>query len=381
MIIRPVRTSDHAGVNRLHRDVWWPERSAAGWRWLETNPARADLDAPCGWVVEDPDGEVAAFLGNFVQRFWNGDRLMHASTGFSTIVRPDVLGASRALFRAHARQPGLAAHYTFNANRRSSPLYRLFGLKPWPDATHALKLSWIVDPVAIVGGRLLREMVMRVPDRINYRAEWFMGPRLHMASPLKLPVQILRLTDFGDGSPYARFWTALKSEGQVLADRSPEIMRWRMADPDQTLRPIVLARVTGDRITGYAMAQMSKGSSIEPPLLDVIDATALSEAGAAIPELIATLIENARQMGAAKVRMQMVSPRMLTLLGPLAGRARREGGWGHAHVRFNDPTMADLWSPTPFDGDYAICLRPVPEIQGLLRPRVSPAFAKEKASI
>jgi len=381
MIIRPVRTSDHAGVNRLHREVWWPERSSAGWRWLEANPARLDLGAPSGWVLEDPEGEPAAFLGNFVQRFWHGERRMHASTGFSTIVRPEVLGASRALFRTHMRQPDLAAHYTFNANRRSARLYRLYGLRPWPDTTHALKLSWIVDPVAVAQGRLLREVVTRAPDRINYRAEWFMRPRLHGHGPLRLPSDTRRLTDFGDRSPYAAFWTALKSEGRVLADRGPEIMRWRMADPDQTLKPIVLAKVSGERIIGYALAQMNKGSSIEPPLLDVIDATALADAGTAIPELIGTLIDNARLIGAAKVRMQMVSPDMLTLLGPLARRARHEGGWGHAHVRFNDASMAEFWSPTPFDGDYGICLRSVPEPVGSARARVSPAFAKEKASI
>ena len=381
MIIRPLRTSDHAGVNRLHREVWWPERSAAGWRWLEANPARRDLDAPTGWVVEGPDGEPAAFLGNFVQRFWHEARMMHASTGFSTIVRPDVQGASRALFRAHMRQPGMAAHYTLNANRQSAPLYRLFGLKAWPDRTHALKLSWIVDPVAVVQGRLLREIVTRAPDRINHRAERFMGSRVRQDSDLRLPEKIRRLTDFGDRSPYADFWAALRAEGQVLADRSPEIMRWRMADPDQTLRPIVLARFEGNRITGYTLAQMSKGSSIEPPLLDLIDVRTLTHATTAVPDLIATLIDNARWMGAAKVRMQMVSPDMLALLGPLAKRARHEGGWGHAHVKFRDEVMSEHWSPTPFDGDYGICLRPVPNLRASLRTRVDPAFAKEKAPV
>lgn len=365
----------------MHREVWWPERSAAGWRWLEDNPARLDLDAPSGWVVEGPDGEPAAFLGNFVQRFWHEERLMHASTGFSTIVRPEFTGSSRALFRAHMRQPGMVAHYTLNANRRSAPLYRLFGLKPWPHETHGLKLSWIVDPVAVVEGRLLREIVTRAPDRINYRAEWFMGQRLQQAPDLSLPSDVRRLTDFGDGSLYARFWTTLRSQGQVLADRSPEIMRWRMADPDQTIRPIVLAKLAEDRITGYTLAQMSKGSSIEPPLLDVIDAMALTHARTAVPELIAILIRNARRLGAAKVRMQMVSPGMLTLLGPLAGRARREGGWGHAHVKFHDDAMSERWSPTPFDGDYGICLRPVPDLRALAAPRNSPALAKEKAPV
>ena len=66
--LRPIRRSDHEGLNRLHRAVGWPERSPAGWRWLEDNPARRDLDAPMGWVVTDDGDEPAAMLGHFVQR-------------------------------------------------------------------------------------------------------------------------------------------------------------------------------------------------------------------------------------------------------------------------------------------------------------------------
>ena len=149
----------------------------------------------------------------------------------------------------------------------------------------------------------------------------------------------------------------------------------------QTVRPIVLARFAQDTIIGYALAQMSKGSSIEPPILDLIDVAALARARTAIPDLISTLIENAHLLGAAKVRMQLVSPAMLRALGPLAKRARREGGWGHAHVRFNDPFMADLWSPTPFDGDYGVCLRSVPHPRPALRTQGNPAFARDKASV
>ncbi len=380
MTIRPMRASDHAGINRLHRDVWWPERSEAGWRWLESNPARRDLDTPGGWVVEDAHGEPAAFLGNFVQRFWQGDRLAHAATGFSTIVPRTVQGASRSLFRALLRQTDMIAHYTLNANRRSAPLYRLFGLQPWPDGTHGLKLSWIVDPMAVVQGRLLRELVMRAPRLIAYRTERFVSARLGSDNAIKLPPGIVPLTDLGDASPYAAFWNALKADGGWIADRSPEILRWRLADPDRTIRPVLLAYMKGDRITGCVLAQISKGSSIEPAFLEIVDLVALAETPQAIPALTQVLIDNARAMGVAKVRLQMVSPGMLDLLGPLAARARQEGGWGHAHVRFNDPTLAAQWSPTPFDGDYGICLRPVPNGAAVRSLKSKSAFATDKAT-
>jgi hypothetical protein len=61
MTVRPMRPSDQEAINRLHRSVWWPDRSAAGWAWLGANPAARALGAPDGWVV-DRDGEAAAFV-------------------------------------------------------------------------------------------------------------------------------------------------------------------------------------------------------------------------------------------------------------------------------------------------------------------------------
>ena len=136
MTLRHFHLSDAPGVNRLHRAVWWPERSPEGWRWLDENPARQALDAPSGWVIEDSDGAPAAFLGNFVQRFWRGDRLLYGATGFSIIVPPDHKGRSRDLIQAFVAQPGCFALYTLNANARSSPLYQRFGMTAWPAGFH-----------------------------------------------------------------------------------------------------------------------------------------------------------------------------------------------------------------------------------------------------
>lgn len=109
------------------------------------------------------------------------------------------------------------------------------------------------------------------------------------------------------------------------------------------------------------MAAMAKGSAIDPPFLEILDLQVLDGEAEAAPALVRVLIDNARALGAAKVRLQVVSPRLLNQLGPLADSARREGGWGHCHVRFAaDAPDPALWSPTSYDGDYAVCLREPP---------------------
>lgn len=381
MAVRPMRPSDYEGVNRLYRSVGWPERSYAGWRWLEDNPARVETGAPMGWVVVDDADAPAAVVGNLVQRFHAGGRRLHGATGFSIVVPPSRAGVSRSLIRSVLKQPGMFAAYTFNANPRAAPLYRLFGLRPFPDRTHALKLSWRVDWLACLRGRLLRAVYGGTgADEAPRIGERLLNRRLDTAKALRLPPDIRRLADLSDGSAYAEYWRALAAATPLLADRSPETMRWRLGDPDQTRPPLLLAQFRDGSVRGVVVAMIAKTSILEPPCLDIMDLTTLPGEDDAAAALVQALIDNARALGAAKVRLPMVSPDLLARLGPLAKRARKEGGWGHCHAWIEEEALATAWSPTPFDGDFSICSRPVPaETKRAARRFAAPAGRAAKA--
>lgn len=360
MTVRPLVIGDAPAVADLHAGVGWAARSAAGWRWAAANPALTQAGAPLGWVVADAEDRPAACLGNWLQRFRLGDRVLFGATGFNLIVPPDQRGRSRHLVRALLDQPDLFAAWTFNANPRSAPLYARHGMQAWPE-THSLKLSWTVDPLACLEGRAWRSAIRARPRLADGLGERLMNPRLGRTPDLRLDGAVTRLADLGDRSAYAAFWQALVSQGRLVADRSPAMLRWRLDDPDLRRAPLILAFWRGSAITGTALATVAKGSIIDPPVIEVLDLIALDGEAEAVPALTRALIGNARRLGAAKVRLQMVSPRLLEQLGPLAARARREGGWGHCHVRFApDAPDPDLWSPTPYDGDYAVCLREPP---------------------
>ena len=370
--VRPVNPGDYADVNGLHRAVWWSERSAAGWRWLEDNPARQGLDAPVGYVVADDEtGRARAFVGNMVQRFWLNGHAHYGAQGFNIVVPPELSGCSRGLINAVRRQPGVFSVFTFNANPASARLYPRFGLRPFPE-THALKLSWVVDPVACMAGRALRTLVKKAPNLARPLGERLMNRRLARPGRLVLPQGVEVLSDLSDGSDHARFWEALKAEGRLVADRSPETLRWRLADPEMTLAPTLLAYRRDGRITGYAYAQIGKGNAIEPPFLEIIDLVALDGETAAIEVLARALLDNGPALGAAKMRLQTVTPGLLEALGGLVPLARREGGWGHCHAWFSpDGPGGDLWAPTPFDGDYTFCTRAPPVRRNGARARAA----------
>lgn len=365
MSIRVVTEADYPAIQALHKSVGWPTRSLAGWRWLHANPARTEINAAVGWVVDGIDGRPAAHLGNLIHRFCLGDHRKYAATGFSIISTPQVRGVAHQLIRTFLDQQQVFATYTLNANPLSQPLYGRVGMKPWPEQTHALKLSWRIDWPVLAIGRGLRQLHRIAPDIVVRMGERLMNDRLGQVPRLRLPPGVTGLTRIGEGSPYDRFQQALAREGRLLSDRSPAMLKWRLADPDRTTPTLLLAFRRGDVITGYAMAQMAKSNIIEVPVLEIIDLEALAWDDDAIPALMKALTAAARPLGAAKVRLQVVSPLMLTRLGAWAESASHEGGWGHCHIRFaEDAPSPELWSPTPFDGDYAICLRPLPlEVQ------------------
>lgn len=358
-MIRPLRIDDGEAVNRLYGSVGWPMRSSAGWSWLASSPARQEIHAPLGWAFE-ADGEMVAVLGNLILPFDFDGRRLRGATGFSIVVTPAARGASRSLIQAFLQQDGVFAHYTLNANSRSAGLYVRHGMRPWPEATADLKLSWVADPAACLGGRLWRAAARLEPGRVDF-AERLANSRLSAPRPLALPDGVERLTDLSEGSDYAEYWRRLSGEGRLRADRSPAEMAWRLADPDLGRPPLILAYRCGEAITGAGLAILAKGHPLEPPVLEVLDVTALDGEAAAVSALMRGFIDNAFNLGAAKTRLPVVSPWLLARLGLLAKRARREGGWGHCHAAFGakapDPA---LWSPSAWDGDYSICLRPAP---------------------
>jgi hypothetical protein len=360
MALREIARTDYPQVQALHRSVGWPARSLAGWRWLHDNPARTATGAPAGWVAEGLGGDLTAHVGNLIQRFHRGNETLYGATGFSIIVQPSARGHGQRMIRRFNHQPGMFALWTFNANPVSQPLYARHGMTPWPAATHALKLGWPVAPLSLAVGRALKKLHSLAPGPVSSLGEQLMNDRLGRTTRLPLPTGVVTLTDLSDVSPYAVFWAALRAEGRLLSDRSPATLRWRLQDPDLTQPPLLLAVQRDGAVAGYAMAMMAKGNILEPPVLEIIDLEALDSQADAIPLLMAALRDAARCMGAAKLRLQMVSPRLLARLGRFGRTARREGGWGHCHVRFVEGPPAADWSPTPYDGDYAICLRPVP---------------------
>lgn len=360
-LIRPFRHDDPdevALVAGLHSSVGWPVRTFAGWRWLAAAPARRE--APVGWVTVDDRDRPVGVLGNLRLDLTAPGRKLTGATGFSVVTAQHGRGSGSKLVRTFMGQPDVFATWTFNANPAGAPLYDRLGLAPWPVQTHALKLSWVVDPIACAMGRALR---LAARDR---RMSDLLGERLvsrRLDAPLDesaLGDGIEPIVDVTPGSAWDAYRLRLEREPRLRPDRSPRVMAWRDADPQAPRPGLMLGAFEGVDLVAHARARLAKGNALEVTALEIMDLDWIEARHAAVPVLMAALFDQARAWGAAKLRLQVVSPRVLAALGTWGDRARREGGWGHCKLAWVGDAPALPWDPTPFDGDYEVCLRPAP---------------------
>lgn len=361
--VRPFELGDSEAVQRLCDWAWWYPRSHEGWRWLTSGAPGVgdDASAPTGWVYEtDADG-VLAFLGNFRQRFdYRGDTLVGASL-HTLLVDPRVKGASRDLLRRFAAQDSAFVRYTFNANDRSAPIYKHFDMQPWPESLSRVKYAWSADWPAVASERAVRWL--HGISGVRGSGERFTNPRVWTGVITRCEPGVVALPVAEIDERFDVLWARLRQDGRLLAWRDAATLRWRCADPDLTRLPVMLAFQQDGVLAGYLLAFFSKGSEVERPALEIIDLIATAETEAvALPAMLRTLLGSARGLGAARVRLPFVSPRLDALLGGFAS-ARRVYGHDHCHLRWNEdvsPEMRDAWFATPFDGDYSFCLRPPP---------------------
>lgn len=366
MAVRPFDLTDIDGVNALHTDINWPAPSTAYWHWLASNPARGNPArgaSPMGWVI-DNDGRIDGFLGNFRQTYFRDSVTFDAATSHSIIVSPRAKGSLRELIQPFLAQPDLFAVTILNANDIGSPIYRHYGLQPLASPAHDVKLAWILAPHSVLVAKALRSVAMRMPALYPLLGERFLPRPRPLFDPRRVawPVGVRVIEDLSDNAAFGTFWRQLKEDGALVAGRSPAILRWRLAMPDLTARPLLLGYYDEQGLCAYAMAQLSKFGPLEVVTLEIIDLVAIERApDTAIPTLIRALKLAARKMQAAKLRLPLVSAKTHAALGYKAGLAHNEGGWGHAFVHFNAPEAGFTdWQPTPFEGSYSFTLRQPP---------------------
>lgn len=353
--LRPAETRDHRGISALLKSAGLPVRSQRGLGWLfRDNPGQTG--APPGWVVEDKQGELSAFVGNFVQRAWLNGRSCLTASAHSFVSAKGEPDRSLRLLREFVNQDGAALLNGLNTPAESAWIYDVLGYPSYPD-TGNLKLSWTVEGSARPA-EWLQKLTPFLPEPTR---RWpAVGDAIAASgqgtSQIVVPLGNARLAEFDE---------ALRSGARLFAERSPEALHWRVTDPDAGMPPVLIAFPAQGPIRGLALFQFNKPSRASAAQLDIIDLITLNPKDReAVQALLQTGLHIAREGGAARMRLGLVTPPLMGLIGPMLDSAQKDlGAAAHAFYRFNvemPEPLARYWQPLPFDADHGLTLRAMP---------------------
>lgn len=361
MRLRKATVKDAPALSALIAQAGFPERSAESLRWLFANPAQG-THSP-GWALEGVNG-LAGFIGNFVVGLRVNGAPATAASGHTYIALPEARGHGSRLLRAFLAQRGHAAFYTLNNNAGSASIYPATGAEPWLGERGRMTLEWPLDWPRLVSGAVTRRLcALPALEAVVERRERYARLRQPaIPAPDAADIRPLDPCSETDAVLLAAFAQRLAAEQAVSPDRSPEIWRFRLSDPDAAVKPVLWGWMHDGAVCALCALQVTKPSRAEAPVLDFTDLVSLRDYETrALPALTGAAARAARTQGAARLRLPVVSEQARRTLREAGAAARRRHA--HCHVRFPPDAgggLRDGWDPGAFEGDQFFALRKPP---------------------
>ncbi|ACT59655.1 hypothetical protein [Hirschia baltica] len=371
--IRFATLKDTGEINHLLGLAWFTQHSEAGWKWLfEDNPAQGEI--PPGIVSIGKDGDLNGFVGCCIKRFSQNGETLTAMTGHSLVAHPNHLSAGFRLMVNLLHQKVGFGTYTLNNNEIAARIYPRISQKagynnvPIFGQAARMSLQWITNPALQIQAGLKR----RYHIQTNFKTarngvERFSTYTAPPTDKIKLPKYTSLIADHHQHeTALSLFWSRLSSNEGIFTYRDKATLDWILSNPDAQTPPIFITYDRGDGIEGWLIGLISKESEIAPPILSIIDLIALPESqNTILPELISAARKIASKMKLMKVHLPYASQETVKALENCITPSNiKTTDYAHAHGCFYPPYRVEEfeknWSPTPLDGDFSFCLRPMP---------------------
>jgi hypothetical protein len=255
---REVRFSDFESVATLRERGGLPKDNQENWcRLWQQNPAMAVANSQLsmGWVLETAQG-IVGYQGSVPLLYRFGGRTLVAVTGTGLVIEPAYRARSIGLLASFYRQRGVDLFLMTFAIASVTKLAKALHAKALAQHDYDKALFWVLDVrqftkalaakfglgygMAAVGTFLLRADTLR------------RGPGRHLTN--KFGVTEIEVKDIGD--EFQALWQRKLTETpRLLADRSPDSLRWHFTIPGSSSTAAVLCCHRFERLVGYAIVQ------------------------------------------------------------------------------------------------------------------------------
>jgi hypothetical protein len=365
--IREAKFSDFEAVTELKRKWGLVPDPIKNWErlWIH-NPALAGggPERPIGWVLE-ADGRVVGYHGNILLLYRYSGRALTVAAGHGFVVEPLYRALSVSLSRAFHRQQSVDICLTTTAIEPVTKVARVFKSQPIPQPDYETVLFWVLRPYPFA-----REVVKRLklkpalsalgtfPASLAAGADQLLHRRWPSRSSNRFAISEIKVSEIGD--EFQDLWAAKLSEGpRLLADRSPETLRWHFEIPGDRGTTRVLRCHENGELLGYAVIRSGAGQEGGLRRSVIADMLVKQDDSAVVGALLVAAYTHAKRAGS----------HTLEVLG-FPQNIRKVCSRGNPYLRkypscpffyvATDPELQKIlsqpesWYATPYDGDTTL---------------------------
>jgi hypothetical protein len=364
--LRQAQFSDCDAVMDLKRRGGLTPESHENWqRFWRSNPALSgsSTERPIGWVLE-AEGGLVGYIGNISSKYYFAERTLAAVISSGLVVDPEYRSLGFRLIAAFHRQDADLFLAT-TAIPAVGEMARTFKSDPLPQADYDKVLFWVLQPYpfaqAVMENLGVQSIIARVavrPGSLAIGIDKILHKRWPKKRSTRLSASKIRVDEIGDD--FQALWIQkLKEIPRLLADRSPEVLRWHFSIPGDTGATSVFCCHRNGELVGYVVIR-SGPSRINGLLRTVIaDILVKQDDAEVVRTLLVAAYEEAKQFGS----------HVLEVLG-FPSSIRKVCAEGNPYVRkypatpfyykAADPALHKIlsngegWYATPFDGDTTL---------------------------
>src|SRR5579872_1305328 len=259
--LREARFSDFEAVAERKRRGGLNADSLENWERLwRLNPALAESGKkhPMGWVLE-AEGAIVGYIGNILLRYRYGTATLTAATAHGLVVDPPYRAVGISLVAAYFRQKDVDLFVSTSAIEAVGKIALAFKSSPLPQPDYDTALFWVLmaHPFARALTQKLKltsiqAKIGSVGATLVVGADKIARRRRPRRTSTPFTVNEIAVADIGED--FRTLWREKLQEGRyLLADRTPETLRWHFHIPGDRGWARVICCYRFEKLVGYAV--------------------------------------------------------------------------------------------------------------------------------
>jgi len=369
--VREAKFSDYEGVTNVKRGWGLIPDSLENWEHLwRHNPALKHLQkSPAiGWVLE-AEGRVVGFLGSIPSLYRFGDKTLTAAVGTGFVAEPAYRALTVRLMRAFYAQKSVDLWLSTTAVEATGKIARAFGCGPMPQEDYETILFWVLRPYPFLQTVMKKLQIsptvfpfVSLLASIALRTDKVLRRRWPRCAATGLTVNEIKPSEIGED--FEILWNEKLGEGtRMLADRSPETMRWHYDVPGDLAKTNVLCCRKQGRLIGYLVIRDEAGLASGLRRSLIADMIVKQDDPQIVSTLIVAAYKHAKRAGSHVLEVQGFPAGIRHICArwnPYKRSFPATPFYYKGAVPALHKALADsaVWYGTPFDGDATL----MPEI-------------------